>query len=163
MIELAEELRRLSPATSDEALPPVPDVVQVDVRCQSDAPAVLDRARGLLGLAIRHRLEHTPDDESASEPDPVTVDEAYGAAVLPPWFLDRTPFASAARTVSGWTVESWLYWFLSAHEDRAWRWVSASVVSPTRIAVVIQVADLPLAWEALRWAVLAAGATSAEL
>jgi hypothetical protein len=106
-------------------------------------------------------LEHPPDDEA--EPGPYTVDEAFWATVLPPWFLDRTPFASAARPTGGWTVEGWLYWFLSAHEDRDWRWVTASVVSPTRIAVIIQVADLPLAWEALRWALLVAGATSAEL
>lgn len=118
---------------------------------------------GLLGLAIQHRLEWPPDNESEPEPGPFTVNEAYWAAVLPPWFLDRTPFTSAAQTVSGWTAESWLYWFLSADEDRAWRWVSASVVSPTQIAIVIQVADLPLAWEALRWALLAAGATSVEL
>jgi hypothetical protein len=126
-----------------------------------DAPAIVDRVRGLLGLVVRHRLEHPPDDEA--EPGPFTVDQAYWAAVLPPWFLDRTPFSSQDRQSGGWTVEGWMYWFLSVHEDRAWRWVAAAVVSPTRLVVGIQVADLPLAWDALRWTLLSAGATSAEL
>jgi hypothetical protein len=108
-------------------------------------------------------LEHPPDEEADPELGPFAVDEASWAAVLPPWFLAQTPFASAVRQAGVWTVEAWLYWFLSAHEDRDWRWVSASVVSPTRLAVLIQTVDLPLAWDALRWALLSAGATSAEL
>ena len=162
MIDLAAELRHLTSDARDVDTPPAPDFsVQVDVRCSGDASAVLDRVRSLLRLAMRHQAGHPADDEV--EPDPFMIDEAYWAALLPPWFLKRTPFASANTPSGEWTVEGWLYWFLSAHEDRAWRWVSASVVSPTRVAVIIQVADLPLAWEALRWALLSAGASSAEL
>ena len=164
MIGLDEELRRLTPGFREEEAPPtVGLVIQVDVRCPGDAPTVLDRVRVLLAIAVRHRLQHLPDEEVESEAEPFAVDEAFWAAALPRWFLDRTPFESAGRRTGGWTVEGWLYWFLSAHENRAWRWVSASVASPERVVVDIQVTDIPLPWDALRWALLAAGATSAEL
>jgi hypothetical protein len=121
--------------------------------------------RELLGLAVRHRLEYPPDDavDPDADPDPFAVDAVFWATALPPWFLERTPFASAALSSSEWTVEGWLYWFLSADEERSWRWVSAAIISPTRIDITIQVADLPLAWEALRWTLHSAGATSATL
>jgi len=164
VIGLDEELFRLTSGLSDEATPPDLGVVsQVDVRCPGDAPTVLDRVRALLAIPVRHRLEYPPADEVETESAPFAVDESFWAAALPRWFLDRTPFESARRPGGGWTVEGWLYWFLSADEDRAWRWLSASVASPERTAVVIQVADSPLPWDALRWALLAAGASSAEL
>ena len=163
MIDFAEELQRLMSTPSDGVAPTALDfLVQVHVSCVEGASAVLKRVRGLLSLVIRYRLEHPPDDEIEPNPNPFAVPEEYWKAVLPSWFLDCTPFLSAAKPSSAWTVEGWLYWFLSTYEDRDWRWYSVSVASPSRFTVTLQVTDLPFAWEALRWALFAAGATSAE-
>lgn len=170
----AQEICRLG--SDQQTIEHLPDgmftFIEIDVYCSGDAQVVLDRTKSLLGIVLRYSLEH-PANEQLDPDDEFAIDKPYWASVLPSWFLEKTPFDSSATFVQDqvtpnegatpgeWSVEGWLYWFLDGNEGRHWRWWSASVDSATRITVVLATSGLPFPWEALRWALLAAGATSA--
>jgi hypothetical protein len=175
MVDDAQELRRLgSDRKADEHLPDDAfALIDIDVYCPSNAHVVLDQTRSLLEIVLRYNLEHPADDDI--EPGDFAIDKPYWESVLPSWFVEKTPFHASQALVQEraspnvrsspgrWTVEGWLYWFIGVHEDRQWRWWSASVDSTSRLTVVVAINDLPFPWESLRWAFLASGATSAEL
>lgn len=164
MIDIAEEFDRLTSKLADiQSSSEKGLVVQVRVQCPSNAEQILDRVRGILAFVIRHRIEQPNIDQIDDETEPFVFDTEYWREVLPAWFLERTPFEDERKSKSGWSVESWLFWFLSGNADRAWRWLSASTLSSSEIEVLIQVNDLPLPWDALRWAFLASGAESVKM
>ncbi len=165
MIDDGDEILRLCNDLRDNLPSRDTMLVVISVACQGNAVDVLAKTKTLLLTVIQYVANHPFDDDL--EPAHFLIDRLFWTEALPGWFLEATPFKEEVQVFSStqeiWTVKAWLYWFLSPHEDRQWRWWSAPLVSSSLIEINIQINEIPFQWGSLRWALTAAGAHLVEL
>lgn len=162
MTEIDEtvELARMHKLPGADLRPTHP--LQAVLAITTDAPQEFStRLVSLISTVFRFLEQHPIDYES--EPDDVlSIDKAYWETALPQWFLAATPFEDDVTVTiddDNWTVEGWLYWFLSPHEERNWRWHSLTV-KDGRVNLQLEVEDYIFLWGALNWAIRAADGTA---
>ena len=159
-----DEGRHLKEGPRRDERPGGAGTVTVVAEARGDAADVLARAREVMGEIVK-----------TGEPWP---DLEYWRSRLPRWFLE-----ASAPERSREEIEQWLAWWRSlppqeqAHaaaeqkwtladwlfsvqpSERQWFWWSATVESPDKVRVLVEVPGDPVALGALEWLLRAAGAT----
>jgi hypothetical protein len=159
------ELRRLESGMTDAN--PNGLVIRLVAHCPNTSDIVLDRIRNLLIVVLRHLIANPIDYDS--EPKGFSIDREYWKSILPGWFVESTPSEVRGEPLchlgsdSRWTLEGWLYWFLSPLEVREWRWWRSEVRGPDQLIIELIVSDTTFPWSALRWAAICAGASSINI
>jgi hypothetical protein len=133
------------------------DLVHIEVRCPN-FPDLVSRVSELLVVVLRHVVLHTSSDSDYDENLDFDIDLQYWLTILPSWFTSVTPAQG-----EGWTIKSWLYWFLSEHEERDWYWVGSKPHPIGSGQIDLRVRELPIRWGALKWSLTCAGANYVEL
>jgi hypothetical protein len=133
------------------------DLVHVEVRCD-DYLTVVKQVSELLFVVAQYASLHPSDDSKYDVNRDFEIDLEFWLSRLPSWFTSMTQTAG-----EGWTIKSWLYWFLSDHEDRDWYWVGTKQISGGSGLIDLRVQELPVRWSALKWSLICAGANYAEL
>jgi hypothetical protein len=77
------------------------------------------------------------------------------------WRRMSTAEKAAATANRPWTLNQWLYWL--APEQRQWRWVNGTLVSPDLIRATLDVDGWPTALGAFNWLARAAEALGTEV
>jgi hypothetical protein len=163
MISLTEELVRLRDVPEDIPNLPVGNyTVDLLVTCEISPEIVINLSRSVL-ISVLDTILFLPDAVMIEDGDTYRVDQEFWSSRLPNWFISATPFHDDCvekNTPETWTLDSWLYWFIESPDDRAWRWWTYRMLSKNTCIITLQVADLPMPWEALRWLLQSAGASS---
>jgi hypothetical protein len=133
------------------------DLVHIEVRCDNFSVAI-KKVSELLFVVVQYASLHRPDDSEYDENRDFEIDLEFWLAKLPTWFTSVTQTEGA-----GWTIKSWLYWFLSEHEERDWYWVGTKPMSGDCGLIDLRVKELPIRWGALKWSLICAGASYVEL
>jgi hypothetical protein len=162
-----DELRRLLVDGQGAGAASNMPLVRFALRC--DEPhRVIDNAISVMAVVDQAAMGDWPDDAKLAE-------------LLPPWFVQScapelsqdeaerwlawwqslSPAKQArVELEQRWSLSQWLYWM--SPEQRVWYWWSAVVVGNHRGVVTIQVDEWPFPWGALRWLLVASGATAVE-
>jgi hypothetical protein len=78
--------------------------------------------------------------------------------LLPVWFVDACA-PDASEQQGAWTLDAWLYWL--EPEQRSWFWWGAELTD-SGVEVLVEVDSWPYPDGALRWLLVAAGASRVE-
>jgi hypothetical protein len=139
--------------------------VRIIARCPGNSELVLERVKDILEALC------------ASPPDQAGIDRQHWSASLPAWLVSRfapepsaeelkeylkLPYEQKVTLVhdAAWSMSEWLYWFRP--ENRYWYWWDGIAADAHCLAIAIEVRDWPFPWDALKWLLRAAGATSVE-
>ena len=132
------------------------------VRCNGDAPVVLDRCKQVLGLVVQQDTEAWPSTDA-------------WRSLLPEWFIERSaeeisqveaerrlhlPMEERIRLSQRWSVSAFVHWFQP--NERYWRWWDAVVKDANTLQIKVIVDEEPFPWGSLEWLLRASGALSVE-
>ena len=149
MIKLEDEIEILR--KRELALKGDSDVIEV-VCFEGSAVSVANRLEQLLLIVLKH-----VSDASKNQNDEELFDQI--AQNLPAWF----PTKLRQKFGDEWEIADWLFWFLSSHEERRWRWHGIGNFRSNGFDVLVGSEDRPFAWEALRVGIICSGAENAIL
>lgn len=121
----------------------------------SGSAEILERCARVLLTVLPHREKV---DETYDENRDFDCEETVWLEKLPSWFT-----MNLSASGEGWSLSSWLYWLLSAHEDRDWYWTGYKVLSSDEACLELAVETLPIQWGALKRLLECAGAKSVKL
>lgn len=166
----SDERRRVTegPRPDEE---PTGQLAAADVRCDGDAPAVLQRCREAMAVVLEHADGTWHSDEEWHEllpdwfvaacapdkaPEEVRAEWARREAMTPE---QRRAFDAEAD--QRWSVGGWVSAFDPG--EREWEWWSAEVISDHRFRVLIQADTWPAPVGALEWLLGAAGGREIDI
>jgi hypothetical protein len=137
--------------------------VRIVARAPGQAEEVLYKAKEAMAVVASVNGDTWPSIEKWRE-------------LLPKWFVEACPPEPSKEQIGKFLLKSpeerraeadmftdlgsWLYWFQP--ENRYWFWWDGAVADEDTIIVAIEVTEWPFPWEALRWLLRAAGASSVE-
>jgi len=135
--------------------------VRIVARCKGNSEQVLKSARDVLEIVCS---QGTPSDPEKWRD------------LLPRWFVNQLapepsqeefakylllPYEERMKAENNeWTLAGWLHWF--EPDNRYWCWWDGAVMDRNTLVVAIEVTEWPFPWEALKWLLLAAGATEVK-
>lgn len=167
LVNRTDEIRHLHVGSELGEKPKGIGVVQFVASCPGNAEVVLHKCREVLEIVLNQDPDNWPTDDnwylllpewfvSASSKKTLEEEEQW----LKWWQKLSWKEQVRASKEKQWSVDNWIYWFQP--DERTWFWWDATIESPKKIKVKVEVKELPFASGSLNWLFRAAGATSLE-
>ena len=156
-----EELHRID--SGDCEMPYIVIDHKIHVICDDEPATVLARTKEVLKLVIGSELSPSDPPED-------------WRAVLPQWFVEKcceeedpvleianqgSDEVDTSRESPEWSVGAFVYWFTP--EERPWYWWCSEIVDERSFDITLLGYDWLIAWGALKWLLIVAGAKECEL